>query len=93
MDVSFDEEKRQLTLEHRGLDFADASEIFDDKHLTLEDDRQDYGEQRFNTFGFLKGRAVMVTWTTRDEGIRIISLRKANDREQARYRRYLDRPR
>ncbi len=89
MDFSFDEEKRRLTLEKRGLDFADATDVFLGHHVTIEDDRQDYGEQRFNTFGFLHGRAVIVTWTPRADGIRIISLRKANDREQARYRRIL----
>lgn len=93
MKISYDEAKRLRTLQERGLDFAETPEIFAGEHLTLEDDRQDYGEQRFNTFGFLKSRLVVVVWTPRADEIRIISLRKANDREQARYRRFLDRPR
>lgn len=90
MELDFDEEKRQLTLLKRGLDFADAGQIFDGTEFTWIDDREDYGEKRFNTFGFLGERLVAVTWTIRDEMRRIISMRKANDREQARYRRNLD---
>lgn len=89
MRLSFDEAKRLLTLRHRGLDFAEAEKIFDGTEFTWEDDRQDYREQRFNTFGSLDGRLVAVTWTIRDGTRRIISMRKANDREQARYRREL----
>ena len=90
MEVSFDEEKRRLTLERRGLDFARAGEIFDGAEYTWLDDRTDYGEPRFNTFGSLDGRLVAITWTIRDGTRRIISMRKANEREQARYRRTLD---
>lgn len=89
MEISFDEAKRLLTLQHRSLDFAEAGKIFDGTEFTWEDDRQDYGESRFNTFGSLEGRLVAVTWTIRDGTRRIISMRKANDREQARYRREL----
>ncbi len=89
MDISFDEAKHLLTLQHRGLDFAEAGKIFDGTEFTWQDDRQDYGETRFNTFGSLDGRLVAITWTIRDGTRRIISMRKANDREQARYRREL----
>lgn len=90
MDIDYDEEKRQLTLLERGLDFAKAHEIFEGSEFTWEDDRFDYGEVRYNTLGALDGRLVAVTWTVRKENRRIISMRKANDREQARYRRNLD---
>ena len=89
MEVTFDEDKRQLTLLKRGLDFARANEIFDGAEFTWIDDRTDYGEVRFNSFGKLDGRLVSITWTIRDKTRRIISMRKANDREQAFYRRNL----
>ena len=89
MDIEFDDEKRQLTLLRRGLDFARASEIFDGTEYTWEDDRFDYGEVRHNTFGMMEQRLVSLTWTIRDDKRRIISMRKANDREQAHYRRFL----
>ena len=90
MKIEFDPAKRHITLEHRGLDMAQAGEIFEDTTLTIADDRRDYGEVRFITFGWLTGRMVVLVWTPRGAGRRIISLRKANDREQALYRHRLD---
>nr|WP_295106794.1 BrnT family toxin [uncultured Caulobacter sp.] len=85
MNIEFDEEKRQQTLEHRGLDFADASAVFDGPEFTALDDPEDYGEDRFQTVGLLDGRLVMVIWTPRGERRRVISMRKCNAREQGRF--------
>ena len=49
------------------------------------DDRRDYGEPRNITIGFLDARMVVVVWTLRAGAFRIVSMRKANDREQAHY--------
>jgi uncharacterized protein len=84
--ITYDPAKRDKTLEERGLDFDEADELFAEPTLTIVDVREDYGEDRFQTFGYLRGRLVMVAWTPRDEGRRIISMRKANEREQARFR-------
>jgi uncharacterized DUF497 family protein len=92
MPVEFDPAKRQATLDHRGLDMARAGEVFSGATITIEDDRQDYGEVRFITVGRLDGRMVVMVWTPRGAARRIISLRKANDREQALYAPRLDRP-
>lgn len=86
VEIEFDPDKRQATLEHRGLDMACAAEVFTGPSLTVEDDRQNYGEVRFITIGRLDGRMVVVVWTSRGENRRIISMRKANEREQAAYR-------
>ena len=72
MNISFDPAKRQATLEERGLDFADALTLFEGPELTALDDRKDYGEDRFITYGYLHGRAVILVWTPRDDGRRII---------------------
>lgn len=64
---------------------ARADEVFAGATLTVEDDRQDYGEARFITIGFLDSRMVILVWTPRDDAYRIISMRKANEREQAIY--------
>jgi hypothetical protein len=85
MDIEFDEEKRRQTLEHRGLDFADAASVFDGPELTSLDDREDYGENRFQTVGRLDGRLIMVIWTLRGKTRRIISMRKCNAREQRKF--------
>lgn len=90
MEVTFDEDKRSITLLKRGLDFARAAEVFEGTEFTIVDDRNNYGEVRYNTLGHLDRRLVAITWTIRDSTRRIISMRKANDREQARYRRSLD---
>lgn len=89
MGVVYDEAKRQATLAARGLDFADAEAIFDGPSFTLPDTRADYGEERFLTYGLVSGRQVAIVWTWRGEDRRIISMRKANEREQARYNRRL----
>jgi len=63
MEISFDPVKRARTLRDRGLDFADAGRLFAGPTLTLEDDRFDYPEPRFQSFGVLDGRLLMVAWT------------------------------
>jgi uncharacterized protein len=85
MSIEFDPGKRELTLQHRGLDMADAGEIFAGNTITIKDDRKDYGEKRYFTIGSLKGRMVVMVWTPRGAARRIISLRKANEREQKTY--------
>jgi hypothetical protein len=85
MKVEFDETKRAATPEKRGLDIADAQLVFEGRNLTFEDDRKDYGEPRFVTIGYLHGRMGFLAWTPRGDRRRIISLRKANGREEKRY--------
>ena len=85
MVVEFDAAKRDATLEVRGLDMARAGAVFTGATLTVEDDRQDYGEDRFITIGFLDERMVILVWTPRNGVRRIISMRKSNEREQALY--------
>lgn len=91
MDTEYDDRKRALTLEQRGLDFAEAAILFEGAVLTIEDDRRNYGEQRFQTLGRLGGKIVMVVWTPRREARRIISMRECNAREREAYERTLDR--
>lgn len=85
MQIEFDTNKRNKTLTERGLDFARAAEVFAGPTVTLPDTRQDYGEPRFITVGALDGRMVVLAWTQRGAVRRIISMRKANEREQTRF--------
>jgi uncharacterized DUF497 family protein len=87
--ITFDPAKRDRTLAERGLDFAMARQVFAEPHLTGEDNRFDYGEQRLITVGVLDRRMVVVVWTPRGEARHVISMRKANEREQARYQKRL----
>ncbi|HEU0231491.1 MAG TPA: BrnT family toxin [Burkholderiaceae bacterium] len=85
MQIEFDAHKRDKTLIERGLDFARANEVFTGRHLTTQDTRGDDGEPRYITVGNLDERIVVMAWAPRGEARRIISMRKANEREQARY--------
>ena len=51
MPIEFDTAKRTTTLAARGLDMARAEEVLAGATLTVEDDRLDYGEDRFITIG------------------------------------------
>lgn len=91
MKIEFDEAKREATLVERGLDMKRAAEVFAADTLTVEDDRRDYGETCFITIGFLDARMVVLVWTRRASAYRIVSMRKANGREQEIYRPRLKR--
>ncbi|OFX13877.1 MAG: hypothetical protein A2516_01475 [Alphaproteobacteria bacterium RIFOXYD12_FULL_60_8] len=82
---TWDEVKREATLRERGLDFAAMSAFDWDDALTVQDDRRDYPEVRYVSIGALQGELVVCVWCYRDGGTRIISLRKANNRERKRY--------
>jgi uncharacterized DUF497 family protein len=82
--ITYDPPKREETLRERGLDFKDTPEVFAGPTLTRLDLREDYGEDRYQTFGYLRGRMVMLVWTPRGRARRIISMRKCNAKEQAR---------
>ena len=85
MRITFDPAKRRAALRDRQVDFADAAVVFEGPVFTFPDERFDYPEERYITVGLLAGRMVIVVWTPAEDGRRIISMRKANAREQARY--------
>lgn len=90
MKIAYDERKRQWTLLELGLDFADASKVFEADYLEFLDDRQDYGEDRYIVYGELDGRAVAIVWTLRNDTRRIISMRYVHDEELKARRKALD---
>jgi hypothetical protein len=82
MKFTWDEKKRVINLKQHGLDFADAPPVFDGLTFTHEDDRFDYGEQRFVTLGMLEGMIVSIVHTESPRRIHLISFRKATRHEQ-----------
>jgi uncharacterized DUF497 family protein len=68
-----------------GIDFVGVEALLEGFTATIEDDRLDYGEQRFVTFGIMEGRVVAVVHTEQGDTIRIISIRKATKREEQSY--------
>lgn len=85
MQITFDPAKRDRTLSERGIDFAEAAAVFAGVHYTRADDRRDYGEPRYVSIGTLGDRVVVIVWTPREGGRRVISMRHANDREKATF--------
>ena len=91
MRIEYDPTKRKQALEDNRPDFKDAASVFEGFYLTRTDDRKDYGEVRNVVLGCIGNRPVVLVWTPRDDAIRVISLRKANDEECEIYRRELER--
>lgn len=85
MKFEWDESKNEINIQKHGIDFSDAKMIFDGYTLTVEDDRFDYPERRFVTFGLLFENIVSVVHTESEEKIRILSARKATRNEQKEY--------
>jgi len=85
MKFEWDETKRKSNIKKHGIDFVDVPDIFAGYTLTIADDRYDYGEERFVTFGILDGRVVVVVHTESEKLIRIISIRKATRYEEKVY--------
>ncbi len=85
MQYSWHEPKRRSNLRKHALDFRDAQKVFAGPTFTFEDNREDYGEQRWVTLGLLRDTVVVIVHTETEEEIRIISMRRAKDEEQITY--------
>jgi uncharacterized DUF497 family protein len=86
MRYEWDDAKNEANIEKHGYDFIDARELFEGDRVSYLDDRRDYGEPRYVTLGHIGNRFVVAVYTQRLSGtIRIISLRKANNREKERF--------
>jgi uncharacterized DUF497 family protein len=72
-----------------GISFEHAAHVFNEPYLEILDNRKNYGEERFIVIGALLGRIVIMVYTPRNDKKRIISLRKANEREQKIYKQRL----
>ena len=85
MTFEWDEGKRKANIRKHGIDFAGIEAVFEGYTVAIEDDRVDYGERRFVTFGMLGIRVVAIVHTEENETIRIISVRKATKNEEKGY--------
>ena len=82
----WDEAESAANLAKHGVDFRDITRFDWAAASAGPDLRRPYGETRMLAFGPLDGRIHAVAFTLRGSVYRIISLRKANRREQAAYR-------
>ncbi|KGJ17365.1 BrnT family toxin [Paracoccus sanguinis] len=81
----WDDDKRAANLAKHGVDLAAAGRLDWGSALTVPDERGDYGEARFVSILPLDRRLHVCVWTWRARARRIISLRKANAREERFY--------
>jgi uncharacterized protein len=88
----WDAAKAKANCDKHKVSFEQARDVFKDTMALDEpDEREEYGEERFNRIGIVEGRLLVVTYTQRIDGnsgeeiIRIISARPAERRERKRY--------
>ena len=86
MKFELDADKQAINLRKHSIDLRDAANVFLDMHrLDAADERKDSGEERRLVVGTVENRVWVVVYTRRADAIRLISARKANEREQKRY--------
>jgi len=90
MKIDFDPNKSNKNLEERGLAFDAVVEFNWESAILREDLRKGYPERRFIAAGTINGRIHIICFTPISEGIRVISLRKANKREVRDYERAIN---
>lgn len=86
MNFEWDEAKSEACFAQRGFDFAYAAQaFFHPDRIAQADTRHSYGEDRYQLMGMIEKRLFVVVYARRDDTTRIISARKANQREVKHY--------
>jgi uncharacterized DUF497 family protein len=83
--LEFDQAKSARNLKERGVGFERFADMDLETAVSIEDTRTDYGERRVRMVGHIEGRLHVAIITLRGEKVRVISLRRANQREERRY--------
>jgi len=82
MGFQWDEAKSVANAAKHGVSFLQAAQIFRGSILMVQDDRFDYGEERYVALGLFDGVVLSVVFTERDGDVRLISARKASRNER-----------
>ncbi|MBA3415359.1 MAG: BrnT family toxin [Chloroflexia bacterium] len=86
MEFEWDPAKDALNIEKHGIAFEDAEDVFADPERLAEDStKPEFGEERRRAIGRLGPNVVTVVFTDRNGRRRIISARRADKHERARY--------
>jgi uncharacterized DUF497 family protein len=85
MDITYDSNKNKRNVVERGLSFDCVAEFDFETALYAVDDRHEYGETRIVAIGYLENRLHVLCFVETENGIRVISFRKANSREVKHY--------
>lgn len=87
MAVVFDSEKDAANIAKHGMSLSRAADLVLDEAVVIEDRRKDYGEARFNAYGPINDVLHALSFTLRGEDIRVISLRRAREKEVRQWQR------
>lgn len=90
MHFTFDAAKDAANTAKHGVSLALAEQVEWDTALVWPDTRRAYGEDRQCALVLLGVRLYFVAFVDRADGRRVISVRKANDREKVHYAKVLD---
>jgi uncharacterized DUF497 family protein len=85
MNIVFDSQKDSINQAKHGISLADAELMEWETAVIWPDNRYDYQEVRMIALGYIGNRLFNTVFVDRDNNRRIISLRKANQREIKRY--------
>jgi len=85
MDITYDTNKNNRNIEERGLSFNRVADFDFETALYSVDDRHEYGETRIVAIGYLENRLHVLCFVETENGVRVISFRKANSREVKHY--------
>lgn len=83
MGFEWDFDKAETNLKRHGIDFVDAVKVFQGHVYEVPSIR--YGELRYVAIGVVQGLEIAVVYTERGRNYRIISARRAKDRERQAY--------
>jgi uncharacterized DUF497 family protein len=87
VEFEWDEAKQIGNLRKHGVDFAAVRQFDWAEVQESEDRRKNYGERRWVAYGRIGDRLHVLIYTRRGERVRVISLRRANNKETDEYER------
>lgn len=86
VEIEFDPAKDAANQRKHGISLAFGADVLaDNSRIEVLDVRFDYAEDRFVSYGLVEGQVWVCVFTLRGEVHRIISVRRADDRETQRY--------
>ncbi len=86
IEIEYDPEKNEANKSCHGLAFEDVYKLDWNNALYKVDGRKDYGERRFQTFVRDEdGKPFVVVFTLRNDRLRIISFRRAREKERKKF--------